>query len=192
MKASPAKSIIVSAPSGSGKTSIVKRVLQALPELMFSVSATSRSPRAGERDGVDYHFLSASAFRQKIEQGDFLEWEEVYPGQFYGSLHGEVDRIWKMDRVAIFDLDVVGGANLKSAFGAQALAIFIQAPSLQELEIRLRNRGTESPESLATRISKAREEMEYASAFDRIIVNDDLERASEECIEAIRTFLSRK
>lgn len=183
------KCIIISAPSGSGKTTIVKEVLKAIPELQFSISATSRSPRANERDGVDYYYLSAEAFRQKIEAGDFLEWEEVYPGQFYGSLKSELTRIWNQGHHVIFDLDVEGGAKLNKYFGDRALAIFIQAPSIEALEERLRNRHTESEESLQMRVGKARYELEFRPLFDRTIVNDRLDLACQETVQVVSDFL---
>ena len=181
--------LIVSAPSGSGKTTLVRRVMEALPELAFSISATTRPLRGQEVDGVDYHFLDEATFKSRVEAGDFLEWEEVYPGRFYGSLNQDVEAIWSAGQTVVFDIDVVGGRNLKSRFGDRALAIFIQAPSMKVLEQRLRQRGTEDEVGVRSRLDKANEEMGYASDFDLRIVNDDLEVASQELIEAVKGFL---
>jgi guanylate kinase len=164
-------------------------MLGALDMLQFSISATSRHPRANEIDGRDYHFLSPSAFRQKIENGDFLEWEEVYPGQFYGTLKSEVKRIWDAEKHVIFDLDVEGGAKLKAFFGETALALYIQAPSIEALEQRLRKRSTESEESLRMRLDKARYELTFRPRFDHTIVNDQLEIACEEAVLLVSQFL---
>ena len=181
--------LIVSAPSGSGKTTLVRRVMEALPELAFSISATTRPLRGQEVDGVDYHFLDEATFKSRVEAGDFLEWEEVYPGRFYGSLNQDVEAIWSAGQTVVFDIDVVGGRNLKSRFGDRALAIFIQAPSMKVLEQRLRQRGTEDEVGVRSRLDKASQEMRYASDFDLRIVNDDLEVASQELIEAVKGFL---
>lgn len=183
------RAIIISAPSGAGKSTIVKRLMEAVPRLGFSVSACSRPMREGEVDGRDYHFISAERFRNHIEACDFLEWEEVYPGNFYGTLKSEIRRIWSQGRTPIFDVDVVGGLNLKRYFKTSGLAIFIQPPSIEVLTERLRNRGTESEESLAKRTGKAAHELTYAPKFDRIIINDDLERAVAETIALVNGFL---
>lgn len=185
---SEGKCIIVSAPSGAGKTSIVRHLLQQELGLQFSVSATSRSPRAAEIDGEDYHFLSTEEFQERIAQGDFVEWEEVYPGQYYGTLRSEVERVWQTGGHVIFDVDVVGGLNLKEHFGERALAIFIQAPDMQALEDRLRGRRSESEETMRIRLSKAEVEMARAPEFDVIVVNDDLLSACEETAALIREF----
>jgi guanylate kinase len=184
------KAIIVSAPSGAGKSTIVKRLTGALPQLEFSVSVCSRPKREGETEGKDYHFISAETFRSHIEACDFLEWEEVYPGSFYGTLKAEIRRIWKLGKVPVFDVDVVGGLNLKRYFKASGLSIFIQPPSLEVLEARLRKRGTDSEESLRKRIGKAEHELSYASKFDQIIVNDELERAATEISATVTRFLT--
>ena len=183
------KLIIFSAPSGSGKTTIAHRILPLFPQLQFSVSATSRAMRPGETEGKDYYFLSAGQFKQYRDQGKFLEWEEVYPDQFYGTLLSELERIWKLGKHVVFDVDVKGGLNIKHQFPRQALAIFIQPPSIEELERRLLNRGTESPESLRKRLGKAEEEIGFAPGFDKIIINDNLEKAVEETRKAIEDFL---
>lgn len=183
------KLIIFSAPSGSGKTTIVHRILPQFPELQFSVSATSRAMRPGETNGKDYYFLSAEQFKSYRDQGKFLEWEEVYKDQFYGTLLSELDRIWAMGKHVVFDVDVKGGLNIKRQFPDKALAVFIQPPSVEELKNRLLKRGTETEESLKKRVGKAEEEMEYAPQFDKIIVNDDLEKAVEETRRTIREFI---
>jgi guanylate kinase len=186
------KLIIFSAPSGSGKTTIVKEVLKTDIPFAFSVSATSRAPRPGEIDGKDYHFLSVEEFKSAIARGDFLEWEEVYENQFYGTLKSDVEAKRKQGFNVLFDVDVVGGLNIKKHYGDEALAIFIQPPSIDELKKRLQKRGTESPESFDKRIAKAEKEMRYAKDFDLVIVNDDLQKAVDETIENIRQFLEKK
>jgi len=183
------KVIIVSAPSGAGKTSIVKHVLQYLPELRFSTSATTRTMREGEVNGKDYHFLSVDDFKKGIERNDFLEWEEVYRNQFYGTLKSEIQRIWDEGKTVIFDVDVKGGLNIKKYFGENALAIFVEPPTVQELENRLRKRGTETEESLRKRVEKAEYELSFAPKFDKIILNDNLDNAREEMLQTIREFL---
>ena len=183
------KLFIFSAPSGAGKTSIVKALLKKMPRLEFSVSATSRPIRPGEVDGVDYYFLSPETFRQKIDQGEFLEWEEVYEGSYYGTLFSEVNRIWEKGHHVVFDVDVAGGINIKKQFGDQALAVFVMPPSLEELEKRLVNRKTETPESLKKRLSKARFELSFSGEFDHVVVNDVLETAIEKSELLILEFL---
>lgn len=184
------KVLIFSAPSGSGKSTIVNHILSLHPEVEFSVSATSRAPRGSEVHGVEYYFLSVEEFRDKIARGEFVEYEEVYAGSFYGTLKEEVKRIWAKDHVIIFDVDVKGGVNLKKYFGAKALSVFIQAPSIEELRRRLEKRGTDSPEAIDRRVAKAEEEMTYAPLFDRVLVNDDLETAFKEAEEMVDQFLS--
>ncbi len=186
---SQGKLIIFSAPSGSGKTTIVRRMLSEIPELAFSVSACTRGPREGELHGRDYYFLTVDQFIRAIENDEFVEWEMVYEGKYYGTLRSEVDRIWNMQKHVVFDVDVEGGVNLKAKFGDKALAVFVMPPSLEVLEQRLRARGSETEEMLAERVEKARAEMDYAPQFDRIILNDDLERAVSECKEAILSFI---
>jgi guanylate kinase len=183
------KAIIVSAPSGAGKTTIVRHLLNAGLNLEFSVSACSRPKRDNEVDGVDYHFFNACLFREKIKNGEFIEWEEVYEDQYYGTLKSELGRIWNKGNHIIFDVDVEGGINLKKILGDQALSIFIMPPSTNTLEERLRNRSTENESSLAKRLGKARKEMRQAEKFDRIILNDDLETAVLEVIGLARQFL---
>ena len=186
------KAIIVSAPSGAGKTTLIKHLIAALAQLEFSVSACSRQKRENETDGKDYYFITPELFRQKKEHGEFVEWEEVYPGNFYGTLKSELERIWEAGRFPIFDVDVIGGLNLKKYFGEKALAIFIQPPSLEILETRLKNRGTETEESIQKRLSKALHELTFAPEFDRIVVNDSIGTASLETIKLVSDFLFSK
>ena len=186
------KVIIVSAPSGAGKTSIVKHVLDFLPELRFSTFATTRAMREGEINGRDYHFLTVDDFKRGIDRDEFLEWEEVYHNQFYGTLKSEIRRIWDEGKVVIFDVDVKGGLNIKKFFGDNALAVFIEPPTVQELENRLRKRGTETEESLRKRVEKAEYELSFAPQFDKIIVNDNLDDARAEMLHTIREFLDEE
>jgi guanylate kinase len=183
------KLIVISAPSGSGKTSIVRQVLASDLNLEFSVSACSRSPRDNEVHGKDYYFLSAEEFRNKIDQGEFIEWEEVYTGNYYGTLKSEVERIWKKGNHVIFDVDVVGGLNIKKQFPENCLAIFIKAPSVTELEKRLRGRSTDSEETIKSRLQKADHEISFAPLFDEIIVNINLEEAVRQTRDIIREFI---
>lgn len=182
--------LIFSAPSGCGKTTIINRLRAKNPQLGFSVSATSRAPRAGEENGREYYFLSQQEFRERIAQGDFLEWQEVYSGTLYGTLREEVQRMWRNNMVVLFDIDVKGAFNVKRELGDAALTIFIAPPSLDVLRERLENRGTESPESIKKRLARAEEEIGYASRFDITIVNDVLDDAVEEAQRAIQPFLS--
>lgn len=183
------KLIIVSAPSGAGKTTIVRHLLSLPLPLSFSVSATSRAPRTGEEDGRDYYFLTPEEFKNKADAGEFLEWEEVYPGTCYGTLKSEVDRIWALGKGVVFDVDVVGGLNIKRIFGEKALAVFVQPPSVEVLHQRLRGRSTESEEKIATRIAKAEYEMSFAPRFDVILVNDKLDAALAEAEAIVTSFL---
>ncbi len=183
------KAIIFSAPSGSGKTTIINHLLKRDLGLEFSISATNREPRGKETDGREYYFLGTDEFRAGIEKGDFLEWEEVYPGRFYGTLKSELERIWKSGHTVVFDVDVVGGLNIKKYFGSAALAVFIQAPSVDVLKERLETRGTETPEQMDARLAKARYEMGFASEYDAVIVNDRLENACEDAENLVRNFL---
>jgi guanylate kinase len=185
------KLIIFSAPSGSGKTTIVKHLLKNNLNLEFSVSACSRPPRHNETHGKDYYFLSPDEFRQKIEAGDFLEWEEVYPGGFYGTLKSEVERIRNNGKNVIFDVDVVGGCNIKNYYGSDALSVFVQPPSVEELANRLKARSTDSDEVIATRIAKAEYELSFSCKFDVIIINDILEDACAKAETAIRYFIEK-
>ncbi len=184
------KLLVFSAPSGSGKSTIVHHLMSKNLGLAFSISATSRQPRESEVDGREYHFITPEKFRKKIEEKAFIEWEEVYPGQFYGTLHSELERIWKLGGHAVFDIDVVGGLNLKKEFGNRACAIFIEPPSTKALEERLRSRGTDDKASLKKRLDKAEYEMQFASQFDHIVVNDTLEKAESEAENIVREFLA--
>ena len=184
------KCVIFSAPSGAGKTTIVRHLLGLNLGLEFSVSATSRPPRKGEKDGEAYYFLSVEDFKNKIKSGDFVEWEEVYSEQFYGTLKSEIERIWQEGNHVVFDVDVVGGKNLKSIFKEQALAVFVQPPSIPALEERLRSRGTESEASIMKRLDKAALELTFESYFDVIIINDDLDDAKAEAAEVVTEFLN--
>lgn len=183
------KAIIISAPSGAGKTTIVHHLLKMIPQLEFSISATSREKRPNETEGKDYFFIRPEEFRKKIQKEELLEWEEVYPGCFYGTLKSEVEKIWKRGNTAAFDVDVIGGLNLKKIIGDQALALFIMPPKIEELEKRLKNRGTESSEKLSIRIAKAKEEMAKAKFFDRVVVNDSLPHAFADAEQLVRDFL---
>ena len=185
------KLIIFSAPSGSGKTTIVKRLLQIFPQFEFSISATSRAPRGTEQNGVDYFFLSQEEFRQKIEQEAFVEWEEVYNGTCYGTLKSEMQRIWNKGNVIIFDVDVMGGISLKRIFGDNACSIFIMPPSIDALRERLIGRATDSMETIEKRIAKASFELTKAPEFDHVIVNDILDTAVSETEQVINNFLNR-
>ena len=184
------KLIVFSAPSGAGKTTIVKKLLELGLPLNFSVSATNRAARASEINGKDYFFLTTSEFREKIQNGEFIEWEEVYPGQYYGSLHSSVESLLKEGKHVVFDIDVKGGINIKKLYQDKALSIFILPPSIQELENRLKTRGTEDELSFQKRISKAEEEMSQATEFDVRIVNEDLEKAVREILSIIQKFIS--
>lgn len=173
------KLIIFSAPSGAGKTTLVKHLLHVNPKVAFSISCATRQKRINETDGKDYYFLTPDAFKQKIENQEFAEWEEVYKDHFYGTLNAEIERIWNEGKHVLFDIDVQGGMNLKKKFGDKALAIFVQPPTLQELAKRLTNRNTDSRDKLKMRIEKAADELQFSKNFDKIIVNDDLEDAKK-------------
>ncbi len=183
------KAIIISSPSGGGKTTIVKHLLELDLGLEFSVSACSRSPRGNETHGKDYYFLSTAEFREKIKKRAFVEWEEVYKDQYYGTLKSELERIRNLRRHVIFDVDVVGGMNLKKYFGKNALALFIQPPSMVELEKRLRKRSTDGEAGIRDRIARAGSEMKYAGRFDVILINDRLEDTLRKAKEIVKAFL---
>lgn len=182
------KVIIFSAPSGSGKTTLVKHVLELFPDLQFSISCTTRNPRGEEKHGVDYHFLSPEKFREKIENKEFVEHEEVYTDKYYGTLKSEIQRIWDDGKIVIFDVDVKGGISLKNYFQEKALSIFIMPPSVKELERRLQHRNTDDAETIKTRVAKAEEEISHQNSFDKIIINDHLDEAKSEIEALIQEF----
>ena len=185
------KLLIISAPSGSGKSTIVQYLMEEHPEfrLKFSISATSRPPRGMEQNGVEYFFLSPEEFRQKIENGEFLEYEEVYENRFYGTLKNQVEHQLEEGQNVVFDVDVKGGCNIKQFYGNRALSIFIQPPSVDELRRRLEHRATDDAEQIERRLAKAEEEMSYATRFDKILVNDDLATAKQEAVSILKDFL---
>ncbi|MGP1460254.1 MAG: guanylate kinase [Bacteroides sp.] len=185
------QALIFSAPSGAGKTTLINHLCEVFPNLRFSVSACSRAPREGEQDGVNYYFLPESEFRRRIERGDFLEWEEVYAGSFYGTLRSEVQRLWGRREVVLFDVDVKGALNLKRALGDLALTIFVAPPSREVLKARLIARGTESEASLEKRLARFDWEMSQQASFDRVVINDQLERAQQELEQVVGDFLAR-
>ncbi len=184
------KSIIFSAPSGAGKTTIVHHLLSKDFGLEFSISACSRSPRSHEVDGKDYYFLDVESFKKKIEEDAFVEWEEVYTNNFYGTLKSEMQRIWSKGKTVIFDVDVVGGLNLKKEFGDSAMAVFVQPPSFEELENRLRGRSTETEDKIRQRMEKAAKELAFAEEFDHILVNDNLLDAFKKAEKLVENFLN--
>lgn len=183
------KLVIFSAPSGSGKTTVVKHLLTKNFKLEFSISACNRAPRGTEVHGKDYYFLTTDDFKQKITANEFIEWEEVYADKYYGTLKSEVDRIWNKGYHVLFDVDVVGGINIKKQFGEKAISIFVMPPSIDALRERLTNRSTDSAEEIEKRLAKAEEEMRYALQFDHIILNDELELAKEEAEQLLANFL---
>ncbi len=189
MNAMTQKIIIITAPSGSGKTSITHHLLSLFPELEFSISATTRSPRQSEQDAVDYYFLTTEAFEEKIAAGEFLEWEMVYKGKYYGTLKSEIGRMWVKGKVPVLDIDVHGAMHIKKLYPGKTLSIFIEAPSDEELRRRLEKRGTETPESLEARLHKAAYEKQYRESFDASIVNDVLEKAQKEAALIVGPFL---
>lgn len=184
------KLLIISAPSGAGKTTIVRHLLAEMPLLEFSISACSRAPRTGEVNGKDYYFLTADDFRRKIENNEFVEWEEVYPGHFYGTLWSELHRIWEAGHQVLFDVDVMGGINLKKKFPNNSLSVFIQPPSVDVLRQRLQSRGTETAEKIEMRVNKAVKELEFANKFDAIVLNDNLEIALAQAKKMVENWLN--
>lgn len=186
------KIIIIAAPSGAGKTSVTRHLLKTLPDqLAFSISCATRQPRNNELDGTDYYFITADEFKDRINNNEFVEWEMVYAGKYYGTLKSELRRIWEMHKAPLLDVDVKGGINVQAQYPKQSISLFIEPPSLEELERRLRARGTESPESLKARISKASYELTFKHRFDHIIINDQLQRACEEAGTIVRNFLMK-
>ncbi|MGB8358122.1 MAG: guanylate kinase [Bacteroidales bacterium] len=184
--------LIISAPSGAGKSTIVNHLLTSGFPLAFSVSATSRKPRGNEVNGREYYFITAAAFRKKIDAGEFVEWEEVYEGHYYGTLKSEIGRITKLGKIPLFDVDVKGGISLKKIFEKDALAIFIMPPSVEELKTRLIKRGTDSIDKINMRVEKASSEIRMADRFDKVIVNDDLDRACSEIETVVKEFISNR
>ena len=184
------KVVIFSAPSGSGKTTIVRELLKRFPQFEFSVSATSRAPRGCERHGCDYHFMTHEEFMQAVAENRFVEWEEVYKGTCYGTLRSEVERIWAKGNIIVFDVDVIGGINLKRIFGGDACSIFVMPPSVEELRRRLEGRGPDAPEVIDRRVAKAEFELTKAPEFDHIVVNDSLDEAIAETTRIIEEFIA--
>jgi guanylate kinase len=184
------KLIIITAPSGAGKTSITKHLMQLYPQLAFSVSAATRQPRGVEKDGIDYHFISADDFKQKIQHNEFIEWEMVYEGKYYGTLRSELERIWANNQIPVLDIDVKGAIHVQQQFPGTSLSLFIEPPSVEELKKRLQSRGTETPESLAARINKASFELSFKDQFNKIIVNDDLQKACGKAADVVGTFIN--
>ncbi len=191
LSTSKGKIIIITAPSGAGKTSITHHLLQHFSQLKFSVSAATRSPRGKEVDGVDYHFMSVEAFQQKIQEEAFVEWEMVYEGKYYGTLKSEVERLWQAGQVPLLDIDVKGAIHVQQQYRNDSLSIFIQAPSIDELRNRLQKRGTDSPANIEVRINKAAYEMSFINKFDATIINDDLAIAQKQAIEIVGSFLQK-
>jgi guanylate kinase len=183
------KIIIITAPSGAGKTSITKHLMKHFPQLAFSISAATRKPRDHERDGVDYHFMSTEAFQQKIHEDAFMEWEMVYEGSYYGTLKSEMKRIWNNGQIPVLDIDVKGAIHIQDLYPKQILTIFIEPPSLEELKRRLESRGTETADSMQARISKASYEISFKHSFQHVIVNDNLEKAVTEAITIVDAFI---
>lgn len=183
------KIIILTAPSGSGKTSITRHLLKTFPELSFSISAATRNPRGSEKNGVDYYFMPEEEFKQKIQEDAFAEWEMVYEGKYYGTLKQELRRIWDLGKVPVLDIDVKGAIHVQQQYPGKVLSLFIQPPSVGELKKRLESRGTETPESLNARVSKASYELSFSHSFSHVIVNDVLEKACEEAEKLVRAFI---
>jgi guanylate kinase len=190
MAESSQKLIIITAPSGAGKTSVTKYLLEKIPQLAFSVSATTRKPRSNEKDGADYYFISEEAFHTKIQEKDFIEWEMVYEGKYYGTFRSELERIWNDHKIPLLDIDVKGAIHVHEQFDDNCLTIFIEPPSVDELKKRLESRGTESLESLQTRLNKAAFELSFKQQFNKRIVNDNLQRACLEAEAVVKSFLS--
>jgi len=185
------KIIIITAPSGAGKTSITRYLIERYPQLSFSISAATREPRGAEKNGQDYYFISEAEFREHIRNNDFMEWEMVYEGKYYGTLKSEMERIWSQKQVPILDIDVKGAIHVQKQYPHNTMSIFIQPPSVEELKRRLAGRGTETDQSLAARVSKASYEISFKDHFDHVIVNDDLNKARAEAENLVFEFLSR-
>ena len=189
--ASSNKIIIITAPSGAGKTSITHYLLNTIPQLSFSVSAATRQPRDFEKDSVDYYFISQQEFQQKIQHNEFVEWEMVYEGKYYGTLKSELQRIWNMKKIPLLDIDIKGAIHVRQQHPQNCLTIFVEPPSVDELKKRLLSRGTETEESLRARISKASYEISFKHSFDKVIVNDHLERACKKAEEIVNEFIKQ-
>jgi guanylate kinase len=185
------KLIIITAPSGAGKTSITRHLMRTFPQLVFSVSAATRNPRGTEKNGVDYHFMSIDDFKHKIQHNDFVEWEMVYEGKYYGTLKSELERIWQQNKIPVLDIDVKGAIHVQQQYPQSSLSLFIQTPSVDELKKRLESRGTETPESLAARVNKAAYELSFKDQFNKLIVNDDLQRACNEATAIVADFIGK-
>ena len=185
------KLIIITAPSGAGKTSITRHLMRHFPQLAFSVSAATRKPRGYEKDGIDYHFISEEDFKQKIQHEEFVEWEMVYEGKYYGTLKSELLRIWSEDKIPVLDIDVKGAIHVQQQYPDTSLSLFIEPPSVEALKSRLESRGTETAESLAARVNKSAFELSFKDQFNRHIVNDDLQRACSEAEELVADFIKR-
>lgn len=183
------KVLIISAPSGAGKTTLINHLMGSGFPLLFSVSATSRKPRGREKEGREYYFITAAEFRKRIRNDEFIEWQEVYENHYYGTLRREIERIRDAEKIPLFDVDVMGGMNLKKIFGNDALSIFIMPPSVEELERRLLLRGTDTPEQISMRVEKASSEILLAEHFDRVVINDDLEQARIDIVNIVRDFV---
>ncbi len=186
------KVLIISAPSGAGKSTLVSHLLEAGLPLMFSVSATSRKPRGNEVDGREYYFITAAEFRRRVRRGDFVEWQEVYKDHYYGTLHRELERIYGEGKIPLFDVDVMGGINLKKIFGEDALSVFVMPPSVEELRKRLIRRGTDSPEKIEMRVEKAASEILLADRFDLVIINEDLETTCAQIRGIVTEFIEQR
>jgi len=183
------KLIIITAPSGSGKTSITRHLMQHFPQLAFSVSAATRQPRGIEKDGVDYHFMSTETFQQKIQHNEFVEWEMVYEGKYYGTLKSELEKIWNNNKIPVLDIDVKGAIHVQQQFPQTSLSLFIEPPSVAELKSRLQSRGTETAESLAARVNKAAYELSFKEHFNKVVVNDDLQKACNRATAIVDAFI---
>ena len=184
------KLIIITAPSGAGKTSITRHLMQHFPQLAFSVSAATRQARGIEKDGVDYHFMSTEDFQQKIQHNEFVEWEMVYEGKYYGTLKSELDKIWAEDKIPVLDIDVKGAIHVQQQFPETTLSLFIEPPSVDELKKRLESRGTETAESLAARVNKAAYELSFKEHFNKVVVNDNLQNACNQATEIVKAFIA--
>jgi guanylate kinase len=185
------KLLIITAPSGAGKTSITKHLMKRFPQLAFSISAATREPRAHEQNGVDYHFMTVADFKQKIQNDEFVEWEMVYEGKYYGTLKSEMQRIWNNKQVPILDIDVKGAIHVQGLYPQQTLSVFIEPPGIDELKRRLESRGTETAETLQARLNKASYEISFKHSFQKVIVNDELKKACAEAERIVEDFLAR-